>query len=140
MKNKKGQFEVGAGFMITIIVVLMIVALVGLAYGSKIYKVWALEQDGKAELAKAQWEKQIAIEVAKAEKESAILYAEAEVERAKGVAQANEIIANGLKDNEEYLRYLWINQLGKNNQDVIYIPTEAGMPILEATRGLQNGN
>jgi hypothetical protein len=33
---------------------------------------------------------------------------------------------------EGCLRYLWINTLGENGQDVIYVPTEAGTPILEA--------
>lgn len=33
--------------------------------------------------------------------------------------------------NEGYLRYLWIDKLGAGNQ-VIYVPTEAGLPILEA--------
>ena len=41
--------------------------------------------------------------------DSAKLLADAEVERAKGVAQANAIIGDSLKNNEEYLRYLYIN-------------------------------
>ena len=44
------------------------------------------------------------------------------------------IVAEGLGGPEGYLRYLWINKLGENDQDVIYIPTEAGIPILEAGR------
>ncbi|MFQ5561980.1 MAG: hypothetical protein ACE5FO_00265 [Parvularculaceae bacterium] len=35
---------------------------------------------------------------------------------------------------ESYLRYLWINTLGENNQDFICIPTETGAPTLEADR------
>ena len=78
--------------------------------------------------------RKVAIEEAEAQLEAAKFYAAAEVERAKGVAEANDIIADGLGGPEGYLRYLWINQLGQNNQDVIYIPTEAGVPILEASR------
>lgn len=111
------------------------VVVVGLTFGalilSKHYKVWAKEMDGKAELAEAEWSKQVAIEEAKAEKESAVFKAEADVELAKGVARANEIIADGLKGNEEYLRYLWIENLD-SEAEVIYVPTEAGLPILEA--------
>ena len=66
--------------------------------------------------------------------ESASLLAEAEVERAKGVAKANKIIGNSLKGNEDYLRYLWVNNLQNEHNQVIYIPTEANMPILEASR------
>lgn len=47
----------------------------------------------------------------------------------------NKIIGESLKNNEAYLRYLWINDLGNNaGKTVVYIPTEANLPILEATR------
>ena len=96
--------------------------------------VYLKELGGKAQLREAEWSRQILVEEAKAQKESSILYAEAEVERAKGVAQANEIIGDGLKGNEEYLRYLYIDSIAKTDNQIIYIPTEAGLPILEATR------
>ena len=58
-----------------------------------------------------------------------------EVERAKGVASANKIIGDSLKDNEAYLRYLWITDMTNNKApSVIYVPTEANIPILEAGR------
>ncbi len=98
------------------------------------YSVWSKTLNGKAQLKEAEWNRQIAVQEAEAKKQSATLLAEAEVERAKGVAQANEIIANGLKGNEEYLRYLWIQGLEQSGHEVIYIPTEAGLPILEANR------
>jgi len=99
------------------------------------WNVWRAELAGKAALAEAENARKVQIEEAKARLESARFYAEAEVERAKGVARANEIVASGLGGAEGYLRYLWINKLGENGQDVIYIPTEAGIPILEAGRG-----
>jgi len=98
------------------------------------YKVWTQELNGKAMFKEAEWSRQIAVEEARAKKESAILEAEAEVERAKGVAEANDIVAGSLEGNEEYLRYLWINGLQTNEMQVIYVPTEAGLPILEAGR------
>lgn len=58
----------------------------------------------------------------------------AEVERAKGIAAANKIIGDSLKDNDAYLRYLWINNLEGGKKQIIYVPTESGLPILEATR------
>ena len=66
--------------------------------------------------------------------ESADLLAQAEVKRAEGVAKANKIIGESLKDNEAYLRYLWVNNLENSQNQVIYIPTEAGLPIMEADR------
>lgn len=97
------------------------------------YNVYEQRMQGEALLAHAQASKEVAVAEAKAKMESATLLAQAEVERAKGVAQANKIIGDSLKGNEDYLRYLWISNL-ENAKDgqVIYIPTEAGMPILEA--------
>ena len=60
--------------------------------------------------------------------------ASAEVERAKGVAKANEIIGQSLKGNNEYLRYLQIDAIRNSQNAKVYIPTEAGLPILEAKR------
>lgn len=85
-----------------------------------------------AELAKAEWEKKIITETAKAKLENAKLDAQAEIERAKWVAEANKIIGDSLKWNEDYLRYLWIHNLENGGNNVIYIPTEAWLPILEA--------
>ncbi len=96
------------------------------------WNVWRAELAGRAALAQAENERKVLIEEAKARLESSKFYAAAEVERAKGVAEANKIIADGLGGPEGYLRYLWIQQLGKNGQDVVYIPTEAGIPLLEA--------
>jgi regulator of protease activity HflC (stomatin/prohibitin superfamily) len=96
------------------------------------YLVWQRGLKGKSQLRQAEWNKKILIEDAKARKESASLRAAAEVERAKGVAEANKIIGESLKGNESYLRYLWIQGLQDGSSEVIYIPTEAGLPILEA--------
>lgn len=96
------------------------------------YRVWAARMEGEAELAQAEGNRQIAVQEAQAKKEAASLLAEAEIERAKGVAKANEIIGNSLKNNESYLRWLWIENLDRGNNSVIYIPTETGLPILEA--------
>lgn len=103
--------------------------------GCPIYNVWNAQKAGEAELAQAEQNKQIAIAQAKAKAESAKFEADAEVTRAGGVAQANKIIGDSLKDNEAYLRYLWINGLEQNkNQTVVYVPTEANLPVLEANR------
>jgi regulator of protease activity HflC (stomatin/prohibitin superfamily) len=69
-----------------------------------------------------------------AKKDSAKQLAEAEVIRAEGVAKANAIIGSSLKNNEDYLRYLFVNNLEHTQNQVIYVPTEANLPILEATR------
>lgn len=97
------------------------------------YYVWQQKLEGEAELQKANFSKQVLIQEALAKKESAQFLAEAEVLRAQGVAKANAIIGDSLKNNEAYLRWLYIEGLKeKSGQEVIYIPTEAGLPILEA--------
>jgi F0F1-type ATP synthase membrane subunit b/b' len=89
------------------------------------------EQNGKAEYAKAESTRQIKVLEAKAELESAELKGKAEVIRAEATAKANQILGDSLKNNENYLRYMWIQQINAD-KEVYYIPTEAGLPILEA--------
>ena len=104
-------------------------------YGCPRYNVYQQRMEGQAILAHAQSSREVAVAEAKAKMESAELLAQAEVSRAKGVAQANQIIGASLKGNEDYLRYLWIQNLeGMKDGQVIYVPTEAGLPILEANR------
>lgn len=108
--------------------------LFGVMWGYPQYNVWQKELAGKALLKEAEWSRQIAIKEAEAKKESAKALAEAEIERARGVAEANKIIGASLKGNESYLRYLWIQGLQDGSSEIIYVPTEANLPILEATR------
>lgn len=103
-------------------------------YGCPKYNVWQKSLKGQAELKQAEWNRQIRIKEAEAEKEAAVALREAEIERAKGVAEANKIIGDSLQGNESYLRYLWIQGLQDGSSEVIYVPTEAQLPILEATR------
>lgn len=102
------------------------------------YNVWAASMAGKAKLTEANQTRQIKITEAKAHKESAIYEAQAEVERAKGMAQANHIVGNSLKGHEDYLMYLYIQNMHQTKNQIIYIPTEGGMPILEASRLTKN--
>lgn len=114
-------------------VVFFFTALISLCMaGCPYYNVWSSNLAGKASLARATQDRQIAVQEALAKKESAKMLADAEIERAKGVAKANQIIGDSLRNNEEYLRYLWIDGLQQNKSQVIYVPTEANLPILEA--------
>jgi hypothetical protein len=94
------------------------------------YNRYQKEQAGKAELQKAESSKQVAIEEAKANLAAEQLNAEAEVARAKGAAKAIAIEGGRLTD--EYIKYLWVRQQKPSAGQVIYVPTEAGLPILEA--------
>lgn len=120
---------------IILVLLLIAVGIAGACWGCPQYNVWQQSLSGKAELAHAEYSRQVAIQEAHAKMESAKLLAQAEVERAKGVAEANKIIGESLKGNKSYLHYLWINGLHEGQNQVIYVPTEANLPILEAGRG-----
>ena len=124
---------VAIGTLITFIIVA--IGALGM-WGCPRYNVYEQSLKGEAELARATQNRQIKTQEAMAIKESAKMLGEAEVERARGVAEANKIIGESLHNNEAYLRYLWINGLKDNGHSpqVIYVPTEAGLPILEAGR------
>lgn len=100
----------------------------------KVYNVWSEGKAGEAELARAHANRSIKILEARASEESAKHLASAEVARARGVAEANKIIGDSLKNNESYLRYLWITGLQTPNKEIVYVPTEANIPIMEAGR------
>ncbi len=114
-------------------VVLILLILVGM-WGCPQYEVYEQHLKGEAELKRAEQNRKITIQEAQAKEESAKSLANAEVIRAEGVAKANQIIGNSLRGNESYLRYLWIDGLHTQQQQIIYVPTEAGLPILEAGR------
>jgi len=98
------------------------------------YNVWRQEMEGKAEFAKAEQNRRIKIEEAKANLEAEKLNAQAEIERAKGAAKAISIENGSITPS--YIQYLWVRQQNaQTNNKIIYIPTEAGLPILEAGRG-----
>lgn len=105
-------------------------------WGCPRYNAWRAGVAGSGEFVKAEQNRRIKVLEAQAALDSAKLYRQAEVERARGVKEANDIIADGLKGHEEYLRYLWIT--GKldagTTREVIYVATEAGIPIMEAGR------
>lgn len=110
-----------------------IIILVGILWAYPLYRVWSQEMAGKAEFAKAEQNRRIKIEEAKANLEAEKLNAQAEIERAKGASQAIKIENGAL--SEKYIQYLWVRQQNNlSDKTVIYIPTEGNLPILEASR------
>lgn len=114
--------------------ILAIIALIAMGMaGCPQYNVWQQALSGKAALERAEYERKIAIEEAVAAEKSAIHWANAEVARARGANKANSIMKESLGGNENYLRWLFIEKLDKIKiGQIIYLPTEAGLPILEA--------
>ena len=119
------------------ITTLVLGIILGLMLGLPKYNVWrskiAIEtakNNGLAAMAEAEEAKKILIEEGKANLEVQKYNSEAEVVRAKGMAEAIEI-ENG-KLTSMYIHYLWVRNIDKMDGEKIYIPTEAGLPILEA--------
>lgn len=117
---------------IVALAIISLAIILGLMFGLPLYNVWQQEMSGKAELAKAEQNRQIKIEEAKANLEAEKLNAQAEVERAKGAAEAIRIENGSLTPT--YIQYLWVRQQNNVPDKVIYIPTEANLPILEAKK------
>ncbi|MDE6279567.1 MAG: hypothetical protein K2M05_06295 [Paramuribaculum sp.] len=116
-------------------VVAIVAIIIAMAFIRPWYNVWSQEMEGKAEFAKAEQNRKIKIEEAKANLEAEKLNAQAEVERAKGAAEAIRIENGSITPT--YIQYLWVRQQSDlNNKTVIYIPTETNLPLLEATRAL----
>lgn len=125
--------SVGGLFVIVVGLILVASLLFVVIWMWNAIKVYSATQSGRAEYAQAESNRQIRVLEAQAAYDSAELTAKAEIRRAEGVAQANKIVADGLGGPEGYLRYLYIHMLEESKEkQIIYIPTEAGLPILEA--------
>lgn len=136
--NQRGESILSLVLTILVCAFLLFGGIGGCMWGYPKYKVYSMEMQGRAVLAEAESSRQVAVREALALKDSATFKAEAEVIRANGTASANKIIANGLGGPEGYLRYLAIEamkeQAQSQNSTTIYVPTEAGIPITEASR------
>ncbi|MET4693614.1 hypothetical protein [Endozoicomonas lisbonensis] len=107
-------------------VVGVIVIVVALFWGLPVWNVWKQGLSGEAALAKAEQTKRITIETARAEVEAAEL-------RAKAI----EIMGEAAKNYPEYRLQEFMGAFAEalkegNIQQIIYVPTEANIPILEA--------
>ncbi len=116
------------------IVLLAVLVLAGSCWGIPHYNVWQQGLAGEAELKRAEQNRKIAVQEAEAKRDSAKQLAQAEIERARGVAEANRIIGESLQGHTEYLTYLWLQALDHSQSTIVYVPTEANLPLLEASR------
>lgn len=122
----------------TIFMVLFVMLLCVLfMWGCPKYSVYTSEMSGRAEMAKAEQNRQILIEEAKARLEAEKLNAEAEIERAKGMAEAMKV-ENGTL-NSTYNQYLFIRTLEKLAEkgslpQIIYVPSEGLTPVMDINK------
>ena len=122
------------GTLVTIVILTLVIIIVALMYGIPRYKVWQQEMAGKAEMAKAEQNRRILVEEAKARLEAEKLNAQAEIERARGMAEAMKV-ENGTL-NETYNQYLFIRTLEKiadkgSLPQIIYVPSKGLVPVMD---------
>ena len=84
-------------------IAMVLECVVGLFIAVPYYNVWQQEMSGRAEFAKAEQNRKIKIEEAKANLEAEKLNAQAEIERAKGAAEAIRIENGSL--TPAYIQY-----------------------------------
>ncbi len=122
-KFQKGSAD---NILIGLIAVFVIAIILIFLFAWPQYKVWQQGMVGQAQLSKAQQSKQIAIETAKAELESAKLRAE-----------AIKVMGKAAQEFPEYRQQEFIGAFGEalregNISQIVYVPTEANIPVLEA--------
>lgn len=112
------------GFFLGLVVFAFSVALgAGAMFGYPIYQVWEQGKQGEAALAKATQDRQIKVQEA-----------EAELESASKQAEANKILGQSVRDYPEAMEQKWVEAIEKTSNQVIYLPTEASIPVTESSR------
>lgn len=102
--------------------------------GYPIWNVWASKQAGKAELQHAQNEQMIQIAEAQSRLDAAELNKKAAIIEAEAVAAQIARIGDQLTKHDLFLKWQWIKMMEDRDGETIYVPTEANLPVLEATR------
>lgn len=90
------------------------------AFGYPQYKVWEQSKAGEAALAKATQDRQIKVQ-----------------EAASKQAEANRILGESIRQYPESMEQKWVEAIEKTSNQVIYLPTEASVPITESARMAQ---
>ena len=125
----------------TLIFVIIVGTLVVGAIGAVMfalpqYGVWQQTLEGKAELQKADYTRQVAVVEAQAKLDSASKLSQVRIQEAKGIAEANRIIGESLRNNPDYLTFLQIEAIKegaeKGNKTIFVAPNQAGVPVITA--------
>ncbi|VXB26125.1 conserved hypothetical protein [Flavobacterium sp. 9AF] len=129
-RRNVGKLIISVFFFIFLFVALLM-------FGLPRYNVWQQEMAGKAEMAKAEQNRRILVEEAKAKLEAEKLNAQAEIERAKGMAEAMRV-ENGTL-SETYNQYLFIRTLEKladkgDLPQIIYVPSNGLLPVMDVNK------
>lgn len=124
--NTKEQNDKIAARIIAAFIAGVLLLSGGCMFGWPQYKVWQQNKEGEAELAKAEQNRQIKVQEAEAEQEAASKQAE-----------ANRILGESIRQYPESMEQKWVEAIEKTSNQVIYLPTEASVPITESARMAQ---
>lgn len=121
---KDNQEATGLAGLIALVVLFLFIGFIMWAWPT--YGVWRADKAGEAELRRATQQKKIMVE-----------QAQAEVESAKLRAQAIESVGAAAQKYPEYREQEFIGAFAEalqqgNVSQIIYVPTEANIPIIEA--------
>jgi hypothetical protein len=117
------------------IAIIAIISTAWFLYGLPVWRVWAMHKEGQADLAQAQIEQQIQVAKAKGRLDAAELNKKAAIIEADAISEQIKRIGINLTQHDLYLKWQWIKMMEERPKNsVIYVPTEAGLPILEAGR------
>jgi regulator of protease activity HflC (stomatin/prohibitin superfamily) len=127
-------------FMGTVTAVIILSLIVMALLWTPLVGPWAAERRGMAELRQAQQNRQILVEQAEAQQQVSIIRAQAEKEASELRAEAIAIIGEAAQRYPEYRQQEFIGAFAVALEEgsisqIIYVPTEANIPILEAGSG-----
>jgi hypothetical protein len=135
------QFSIKRGYIMQLsdfyypVGIFFFIILVWILWGYPRWRVWASHQSGLADLTKAKNEQQIQIAKAQSRLDAAELNKQAAVIEAQAVGLQIAEIGEKLTTHNLYLQWQWIKMMeDRPNGATIYVPTECGLPILEAGR------
>jgi regulator of protease activity HflC (stomatin/prohibitin superfamily) len=119
--------------MIFLIVSAVIAVFVWFVFIYPVWRVWASQKAGEADLQQAHKEQQIQVSKAQGRFDAAKINKEAAIIEAEAVSAQIEKIGKQLTEHDLYLKWQWIKMMEERpDSSVIYVPTEANLPILEA--------
>jgi hypothetical protein len=123
----------------TIVVLIGVLVIAGLAFGLPQYGVWTKTLNGKGQLLEAEYTRKVSVLEAQAKLDSAEKLKQVRIIEAQALAESNKIIGASLKNNPEYLTFLQIQNIQegaeKGNKIYFVAPNQAGVPVLtESTK------
>lgn len=102
-------------------------------FGMPMWRVWAQRKQGEADLQQAHKEQQIQVSKAQGRLDAATINKQAAIIEAEAVSAQIEKIGQTLTKHDLYLKWQWIKMMEERPESsVIYVPTEANLPIMEA--------